>query len=218
MIRSVWSPGPSENTSDYRRVFIVRVHQLIKMGYDRMTPADYQAEEEPAITGALVEAICEVFDETPEEWVDFFTVHDDPPVNDGTRRGKRRFRLDIKIVSAEMRPRQVFSFEAKRLDESHSVSAYLGVDGLGCFLQAKYARTEDDGGMLGYTQSGDLDTWAVRIDQALAASPRLYGVGANHAWQQWREVAGLSHCYRSRHQRRAIQRGIDIYHTLLSFQ
>jgi len=218
LIRSVWSAGPSGNSPDYRRVFVERVHQLIKMGYDRMVPPDYRTEEEPAITGALVEAIRQVFDDSLEEWVPFFAVHDDPPVNDGIRRGKHRFRLDVKIVSAEIRPRQIFSFEAKRLDGDRSVAAYLGEDGLGCFLQCKYAKYEDDGGMLGYVQTGDLSTWAGKIEQALAASPHLYAVETDQPWREWRQVEGLRHCYRSRHRRLVIQRGIDIYHSLLSFQ
>ncbi|MCP4658036.1 MAG: hypothetical protein GY856_21715 [bacterium] len=219
MIRSVPAPGRSGNAFDYRRMFVERAHQLIKMGYDRMTPSACRTEEEPAITGALVEAICEACDDLrSEEWVDFFAAHDDPPVNDGIRKGKCRRRLDIKIVSSERRPRQVFSFEAKRLSKSHSVGAYLGEEGLGRFLEGEYAGDDEDGGMLGYVQSGDRGAWAAKIGQALAATPERYRVLPGDSWQKWRMAEGPDYTYRSRHMRRPLHRKIDVYHTQLSFQ
>ncbi len=219
MIRTVLPSRQSGNASDYRRIFVQRAHQLINMGYERMIPSANRTDEETAITGSLVRAICEACDDLrSEEWVDFFGVHDDPPVNDGTRKGKHRRRLDIKIVSSERLPRQVFSFEAKRLDKSHSVGAYLGKEGLGCFLAGKYAGDDEDGGMLGYVQSGDRGAWAVKIGGALAASARRYAVRSGDSWQKWPMAEGLDHCYRSRHMRPSLQREIDVYHTLLSFQ
>jgi hypothetical protein len=219
LIRGVPVSGPSGNAADYRRIFIERAHRLIKMGYDCLTPAAYLREEEPAITGILVERIDEVLDGPDvEQWFSFFAVHDDPPVPDRIRRGKHRLRLDIKIVSSEQRPRAVLSFEAKRLNESQSVGAYLGAKGLGCFLEGRYAKGQDDAGMLGYVQSDDLSSWGVRIGQALAASPERYGVLPGHSWHTWPMADGPDHSYRSRHLRRHLQREIDIYHTLLSFQ
>lgn len=184
-----------------------------------MIPSASREDEEPAITGALVQAICEACDDPrSEEWVDFFDVHDDPPVNDEIRKGKHRRRLDVKIVSAELRPRQMFSFEAKRLDETHTISAYLGREGLGCFLAGEYAGNEEDGGMLGYVQSGDLGAWAVKIGETLMASGRRYAVLSGNPWRKWVMAEGPNHCYRSRHMRQPVQREIDIYHTLLSFK
>ncbi len=208
---------PSGNTLDYRWVFVRRVHQLIKRGYDRLTPSALREEEEPAITGILVEAIEEVLDDpNSEHWADFFDVHDDPPVKHRSRRGKRRYRLDIKFVSSQQRPRQLFSFEAKRLGERHPVRAYLGKEGLGCFLDGKYAGDQDDVGMLGYVQSGDSAAWIAEIGRSLAASPQKYSV--LDSWQRWYFAGGPDHCYRTRHSRQGHERELNVYHTLLSFQ
>ncbi len=81
MIRTGPTSEPSENTQDYRWVFVERVHQLLKLGYDRLTPSALREEEETTITGIFVNAIEEVLDDpVSEDWVDFFSVHDDPPV------------------------------------------------------------------------------------------------------------------------------------------
>ncbi len=217
MIRTGPTSGPSGNTADYRWVFVERVHQLIQRGYGRLTPSTLREEEEPAITGILVEAIEEVLDgPRSEDWTDFFGIHDDPPVNDDCRRGKRRNRLDIKFVSSERRPRQLFSFEAKRLGQNHTAGTYLGADGLGCFLEGKYASDENDAGMLGYVQTGKPIAWGIKIGQALAAAPQKYAV--LDSWREWKTANGPDYCYRSRHLRRSPQRGIEIYHTLLPFQ
>jgi hypothetical protein len=219
LIRTVPSKGRSDNASDYRRAFVERAHQLILMAYDRLTPTSYRVSHEMVITEALVQAICEIFDDPrSEEWVDFFAAYDEAPEKDRNRKGKHRRRLDIKIVSSERRPRQIFSFEAKRLDRSHSVGAYLGKDGLGLFLEGGYARDVEDGGMLGYVQFGERAGWAAKISQALVASPRRYAALPDGCWKKWPVIKGLDHCYRSRHMRSSLRREIDLYHTLLAFK
>ncbi len=211
--------GRSANAPDYRRSLIERAHQLIAIGYERLNPAESRTAAEPEITGILVAAIREVFDDPASaEWVDHFDVHDDPPVDDGLRRGKHRSRLDIKFVSAKHRPRQAFSFEAKRLDQRHSSGAYLGAEGLGCFLSGKYARDEEDAGMLGYVQSDGRSDWAARIGQKLEEEPQRYAVLAGGSWHRHHLADGPDHCYRSRHSRRSLKQPIDVYHTLLSFR
>jgi hypothetical protein len=218
LIRTIRTPGRSDNTPDYRRAFVERAHQLILMGYDRLTPTSYRVSDEMVITEALVQAICEIFDDPrSEEWVDFFAAFDEAPVKDRSRKGKHRRRLDIKIASSERRPRQVFSFEAKRLDRNHSVGVYLGKDGLGLFLSGEYARDSDDGGMLGYVQSGDRAGWAAKISQALASSGH-HAALPDALWREWFMIEGLDHCYRSRHMRPSLRREIDLYHTLLAFK
>ena len=47
--------GRSANTDEIRQVFVRRVHRLLKLGYDRLNVADFQAEEEPVITGELAQ-------------------------------------------------------------------------------------------------------------------------------------------------------------------
>jgi hypothetical protein len=215
---SPYPKGQSDNTDELRQVFIRRVHRLIKLGYDRMNPSAFQAEEEPAITGELVRAIDTLCgDPQSEEWMTYYSAHDDPPVNDPVRKGKGRRRVDIRVDSSECRPRIRFFIEAKRLGDRNPVRKYLGREGLGCFLWGDYARDEDTAGMLGYVQSGDPRDWAEKIEATLAKSPDSYGVLKTSPWQQQALIAGLQHTYRSGHGRKTLARPIQVYHTLLTF-
>jgi len=54
--------GRWDNAVDYDASFIPRVHRLIKLGYDRLNPAEYTETEETTITGDLAEAVEEVLD------------------------------------------------------------------------------------------------------------------------------------------------------------
>jgi hypothetical protein len=152
----------SDNRSDYEQLFIRRVHDLIRLGYDKLCASTYATQEETVITGDLAEAIEGVLEYPNEDWVRFYRVYDDPPLNESLaglrRRGKRRRRVDIKLDSSEVSPYTRFCFEAKRLGKSTPISRYLGADGLGCFLSGSYAGAERRGGMLGYVQSDDEQT------------------------------------------------------------
>jgi len=91
--------------------------------------------QEPVITGDLVNAIDSVLSERIEPWMSMFSVHDDPPIHDRKRKGKRRRRVDLRLDSGEFSPRARFQFECKRLDGRHTIKIYLGFEGLGCFLK-----------------------------------------------------------------------------------
>src|SRR5215813_6356214 len=178
--RSYQRRSASANRSDYEQLFIRRVHDLIKWGYDRLCASAYATQEETVITGDLAEAIEDILEYQNERWMQFFSVYDDPPVNEPItaprRRGKRRRRVDIKFDSSEISPRTHFCFEAKRLGKGNPVSRYLGTDGLGCFLSGSYAGAERRGGMLGYVQSDDEQTWAAKIDKELVYSPKSFSL------------------------------------------
>lgn len=215
---SSYSHGRSGNTDELRRVFIRRVHQLLKLGYDRMNAAQFRAAEEPDISGELVRAMEQVHDDPKSEaWVSRFSIHDDSPVHDPVRKGTRRHRVDIRLDSLEQRPRQRFFFEAKRLDDKHPVGVYLGRTGLGCFLQGDYARDEEAAGMLGYVQSKTLSYWAEKIAAAIAKRPSSFKVVKQNPWRRHKMAACPNHTYRSRHERAKADCSIEIYHTLLAF-
>lgn len=211
-------PGSFSNNSVYlRSVFVRRVHQLVQLGYNRLTPSAYEKTEEPSITGDLVGAIDNVLSERVEPWMTVFSVHDDPPVNDGPRKGKRRKRVDLRIDSGALRPRARFRFESKRLGRRHSVKVYLGPEGLGCFLRGDYAREEDQAGMLGYVQCGNLSDWGNRIAQELAETPALYAIDPETPFSLREARSTASLAYHSRHHRTAVGRPILIDHILLTF-
>ena len=176
--RSYQRRSASANRSDYEQLFIRRVHDLIKWGYDRLCASAYATEEETDITGDLAEAIESILEYPNEDWMRFYRVYDDPPINESItaprRKGKRRRRVDIKLDSSEVSPYTRFCFEAKRLGKGNPVSRYLGAKGLGCFLSGSYAGAEQRGGMLGYVQSDDEQTWAAKIDKELTSSPKSF--------------------------------------------
>jgi hypothetical protein len=208
----------SKNTPDYHRIFVGRVHQLIHLGYQRLNPAHYAKTEEPAITGDLAKAIDDVLSNPAEDWMHFFSVHDDPHENDGRRKGKQRKRVDLRIDSSTIRPRARFRFEAKRLGKRHRVAVYVGAEGLGCFLRGDYAPEEDHAGMLGYVQSGDLLAWGDKISEALSAAPSDYQIDASFPFERATVSFNPSFTlYQSKHARPTIGRTILVDHILIRF-
>lgn len=209
-------PGSdSGNTDDIRRVFLKRVHQLLKLGYDQLTPADCGGEQEEAITGFLVEAIDAILSNPAEGWMRFFSIHEDPRVHDQLRKGKRRRRVDMRVDSSMYRLRTRFCFEAKRLGKRHPVGKYLGEDGMGCFLSGAYARDDDQAGMLGYVQSETPRRWADKIAAELRRNPSCYGMPEHGQFSSVAIVDGLDHTYHSSHDRLTVGRPVSIFHTLL---
>ena len=213
----------SGNFAEYDRLFIPRVHRLIKLGYDRLESTQYANEQEPAITGDLTESIEAVLDCPTASWMRFYSVYDDPPVNEPKRRGIRRRkgrarrRVDIRLDSSEVSPRTRFRFECKRLGRRYNVGRYLGCDGLGCFLRGEYANEDLRAGMVGYVQSDDEETWAQRIATTLNASADEYALRRNSPWRHEPVIDELEHTYRSGHGRGRGKRTIELYHTLLRF-
>lgn len=205
----------SGNTGDLRRVFLIRVHQLLKLGYDQLTPADCRAEQEEAITGILVKAIDDVLQYPAQDWMVFYSVHDDPPVHDRLRKGKNRRRVDMRLDSSQSRPRTRFSFEAKRLGKAHPVREYLGEEGIGRFLSGAYARDEDQAGMLGYVQSETPREWADRIRAGFHGNPTIHNLIEDGQFRAVQIVEGLDHTYHSEHDRPSVGRYMSIFHTLL---
>ena len=208
----------SANTHDYRNVFLGRVHEVLQLGYRRLDAKSYCAHDEPSITGNLVESIRAVMnDPKSPRWMNFFHVEDDPPVNNGTQTGKRRDRVDIELSSAVRRPRCRFSFEAKRLGVKNPVSDYVGCNGLGCFLDGKYAAKSDDAGMIGYVQSDSPDKWADKLAAQLNGSVTGHAVCSDGQWKVNKFKNGPGHTFHTRHKRKTIDREINIYHSLLIF-
>jgi hypothetical protein len=220
--RSYQRRSASANRSDYEQLFIRRVHDLIKWGYDRLCASAYATQEETVITGDLAEAIEDILEYPNEDWMRFYRVYDDPPINESIvaprRRGKRRRRVDIKLDSSEVSPYTRFCFEAKRLGKGNPVSRYLGAKGLGCFLSGSYAGAEQQGGMLGYVQSDDEQTWAAKIDKAFTSSPKSFCLQTKQSHFRLHQISvQLHHTYVSEHRRTTDGQQLQIYHSFLVF-
>lgn len=207
----------SANSILLRTVFVRRVHELVLLGYARMNRSAYSKAQEPVITGDLVNAINSVLSERIEPWMSMFSVHDDPPINDGKRRGKRRRRVDLRLDSGEFIPRARFQFECKRLGRRNTVKIYLGSEGLGCFLRGDYAKDDDQAGLIGYVQSGDLGDWAKRIEKELMKTPDVYAIVPHSKFVAEILRSTSCHNYQSQHLRASVGRAIMIDHVLLSF-
>ncbi|MGD0831240.1 MAG: hypothetical protein ABR907_09875, partial [Terracidiphilus sp.] len=69
---------------------------LLVRAHGRLTPASFQAAEEPHITGEIIrEAQSLVESDEAESWMENLEIKDDPPQNVAGRSGKRRPRIDI---------------------------------------------------------------------------------------------------------------------------
>lgn len=207
----------STNSDLLRKVFVRRVHELVLLGYARMNHSEYAKAQEPEITGDLVNAIDSVLSERIEPWMSMFSVHDDPPISDGKRKGKRRRRVDLRLDSGEFIPRARFQFECKRLGRRHTIKVYLGSEGLGCFLRGDYATEDDQAGMIGYVQSGSLGDWGTRIEKELIKTPDVYSVVPKTEFVAGMPRSTTCHKYHSQHHRTTFGRVIMIDHVLLSF-
>jgi hypothetical protein len=213
------SYGASANAEELRYVFIKRVHQLLELGYRRMDAKAFAREAEPVITGELARAMNSAIDDNlSPQWVHYFQVQDEQPVNDGIRKGKHRKRIDIGVQSSRPRPRDHFSFEAKLLGPNNRLRDYLGQDGLQCFLRGDYAASERGAGMLGYIQSGSEKNWGEKLQAALRDPHDKHQVCDDCHGLEYQFKDGPLYTYHSRHIRQTAGSRIDIFHTFLSFQ
>jgi hypothetical protein len=202
----------------YRSSLRTHAHELIAMGYHALRAADYETSNEPEITGELVRAMREMQErESAPSWVEYYTIHDDPPLSVPGKRGTKRPRVDIEFerVIRGIRPR--LRFEAKRLRGSRDIRRYLGEDGLGCFISGKYPLTHPEAGMLGYIQSNSETTWETKIETTLRRAPSTYFITGNALWEKSQITPRLLHTYRSRHHCQTLGEDIYIFHTLLRF-
>jgi hypothetical protein len=195
-------PAPAAESSDrgeYAGQFRLHCHQLIVFGYRRIRAEDHRESHEDVITQRLKEGICAAQDERVlPGWADRYYVTDQVPVSVPGRLGKDRPKIDLEMQSAEARPCAIYHFEAKRLrrDDTHSVSEYLGKDGLRMFLTEQYGRCGDEGGMLGYVQSDSPADWAGKVGRRL--HPDRLGnccLTADGAWAEVRLTADLEYSF-----------------------
>jgi len=208
----------SANRKVYRDAFYLQVHELIWMGYERMNSGLYRNSEEPDITGELVRAMETVLeDEQAPDWVIWYSVYDDPPINKEGKYGKHRQRVDVKIVRHLKGKRPTMQFEAKRLYNGSSVSKYLGNEGLGCFLAGEYAHEHREAGMLGYVQVNNETTWANKIKSRIEKKPQDYCLCKNGNWTKTSITPKLKYTYRTSHIRTKAKGPIGISHIFLSF-
>lgn len=154
---------------DLRAQFLDHAHALIAAGFARLDRGALAAEEEPTITGHLCAAIRSVLREPDgPPWCEHFSCHEETPLNDSERTGKRRDRADL-MIEMTIPPRPELFVEAKplRTGDSHALSEYVGKDGMGCFLDGRYASAYNFGAMLAYVCAGTVDGWIASLEHRL---------------------------------------------------
>ena len=206
---------------DYIVQFRLHCHQLIAFGYERVFGEGHSESDEDFITQRLKETVKAAQRErTLPKWAYRYVFTDQTRVSVPGRVGKERPIIDIEIESTECRSRPVFHFEAKRLrvDDSNSVSEYVGADGLKKFVTEMYGRAGDEGGMLGYVQSATPEHWAKAIESKLQRDGReTHQSTDDGTWTAVRLIRALDHTYVTRHCRPTLGE-ISVYHTLLNFE
>jgi hypothetical protein len=187
------------------------------MGYARMDAPSFAKHEEESITGEFTRAMQEAVDDpSAPRWAKYFWPSEETRIHDEERLGKRRRRIDIEIMQHGINPRRRFRFEAKRLHDSASHRVYFGEDGLGYFLDGRYAREDKIAGMLGYVQEGSISARADSLADALRTDPEKCAVAKGGEWTKALVVEDLS-TFRSVHNRTHPLPRITLLHTLLLF-
>jgi hypothetical protein len=215
------NPLPGQAQHDvYRPAFVKNCLELIVRAREELASTPLTSEEEPSITGLLVERAKAIIEsDNAEDWMEHLCVLDDPPQNDQPRRrGKRRPRIDIEFEVARRGKRPRFHVEAKRLYRPDSLTEYMGPTGLGMFLDGAYASVWPSAAMLGYVQNRTCADWlADLIGRLFAAEALLRLCTSNRALSSpnW-ETPGLEQVRTSCHTRTPEHLGaIQVFHLLL---
>lgn len=212
---------PNQAQQDvYRHAFVHNCFALLVRARRELAGTALVSEEEPSITGLLVQRAKEIIEtDEAEQWMEHLEVLDDPPQNDQPdRRGKRRPRIDIEFVEVRRGPRPRLHVEAKRLYRSDSVGEYVGTGGLGMFLDGAYASIWPSVGMLGYVQNRTCTEWLAEVGDRLANGKTKFGLCKQEptfSSPDW-PTAGLEDVKTSCHTRTDVRLGsLRIFHLLL---
>jgi len=164
------SEGLSIEWDDYLVALREDAHQLLAWGYLDTRCELSVARDEYDMTGLIAAAMDRRISDpqTPERFT-MYSVHNEQPISPHGELGKNRPRLDIQIERCAARPKRYFTVEAKRLrDDTISSVAdtlvhYLGDEGVGRFIAARYAGESVEAAMLGCIQAHDARFWFERI-------------------------------------------------------
>lgn len=208
--------GATSNRPAYLNKLLRDAHRLVASGFDAIRPQGLKAVAEEVISERLVLAINGLIeaDQAPK-WMRRYHAADDLRLKFPGKEGKKRPRVDVEIIFLRNGPRPRFHFEAKRLGPAHAVGGYLGDEGLGCFVNAQYARDSDEGGMLGYVQSDTCDTWAAKLEMEINGDGKKYKIANGTSWESLKLVKEIATSFRTRHDRPTLKKQIAVYHTLL---
>ncbi|MGD0092814.1 MAG: hypothetical protein ABSE73_23125 [Planctomycetota bacterium] len=191
---------------------------ILEAAYGKLDFMSHQGSDEDTITQRLQEGAEEfVTASDAPSWAVHFDVVDQRKDNSSGAIGKERPILDLVFTRVLRGHRPRFTFEAKRLYGNSGAGKYLGMEGLGAYLDGTYRQDDDEAGMLGYVQSDTPANWAAKIEHEMTASAESLAVCPGGAWQAVFLAPGLQFSYRSRHEGPAVGAPITMYHVLLAF-
>jgi len=158
---------------DYAAAVRRDAHQLLAWSYADTKHMLIEAKDEYEITGLLSDGMNARIDsvETPERFT-MYAVQNEKPTSPFGQKGKDRPKLDIQIERCGVRPKEYFTFEAKRMrddslvSKNKSMKEYLGSEGIDRFLSEKYSSESSEAAMLGCVQKHDPDFWLDEIGAA----------------------------------------------------
>ena len=160
---------------DYLAVLREDAHLLLAWGYTDTRGELPNARDEYDITGLLANAMHRRINDpqTPQRF-DIYSVHNERPISPTGQLGKNRPKLDIQIERCGIRPKQYYTFEAKRLRDddrasaSDSLNQYLGGEGVGRFVTDRYEPEGAEAAMVGCIQAHDAEFWSELFAGAFA--------------------------------------------------
>jgi hypothetical protein len=202
--------------SSYDYGFRRDAHQLLDWGYQDALPEIHCNLQEEEITGLIAEAMEKRLDNpsTPEKF-DRYSIDEEKPISVEGRKGKKRRRLDLVVVSGHSRPRPKYIFEAKRLRKnSYPIGKYLGEDGLQCFIKGVYASQYPEAAMIGYVQSDTASYWESELNRSFVNNPNN-DLRIIQCLQKDQDLYSMTDVWVSEH-KRTTGSSITVYHILLN--
>lgn len=204
----------TRNSYDYG--FRRDAHQLLAWGYQDALAEIHCNLQEEEITGLIVEAMEQRLDapSTPETF-DRYSIDEEKPIAVEGRKGKKRRRLDLVVVSGHSRPRPKYIFEAKRLRKNgYSIGKYVGKDGLQCFVNEVYASQYPEAAMVGYVQSDPTSYWESELKRSFDGD--LYNdLRITQLLQKVQVLSSVPDVWVSEHER-ITGSAIAVYHIFLN--
>lgn len=203
----------------YKDSFRSHVHAILEWGYTDAMPMiqakEQRHHEETSITGFIVDAIRRRFrTHNRPKWLKHYAVYEDYQVESEERVGRTRYKVDIVIEGATISQRPQYMFEAKRLKSGAcEANRYLGSDGIGCFINGRYADRYAEAAMLGYVQSDSLEHWKTKISNQIENRGTALFLKALDSNVQFEHSLPLE--WASEHHRVTLGRPIRILHILL---
>lgn len=204
----------------FRKAFRMQVHIMILWGYEdsihRIKSIDKDDKDEPSITGYIKEAIqIKLSNFHFSKQFKAYYIKENEPVEKEGCTGNKRPMPDI-IIESNHKGRPQYIFEAKRLRKPRfGVDKYIGLNGLGCFLDGRYAERYSEAAMLGYIQSDSLLYWKEKIMKEMDKQSEKLSLKSTPC--DCKVIDAFPHEWESVHHRKDSNFPISIRHILLDY-